>query len=183
MIYLDILKIDILLANLFRLLLDKCQIQSESNSHSYIHSLIRSFIFFFFRSEIHKTCKIVDVIVPTSKPADSQQQDIIDDSSDSSESNDENEEEKKKLLRFGLDPNKFKYVVESQGSNSNRQTIIATQICRPKGLLTKEKVQILIKNSAEVINNIWIVKVSRLIHYDFDLSLIHYDFDYFSIIG
>ncbi len=64
---------------------------------------------------------------------------------------------------FGLAPaKKYKYMVElpslSGGSNI-RLSVFASQISRPKGLLTKDKVQIILKDSCEAVNNIWVAKV------------------------
>ncbi len=66
---------------------------------------------------------------------------------------------------FGLAPAKnYKYTVElpslSGGSNI-KLSVFASQISRPKGLLTKDKVQIILKDSCEAANNIWVVKVGR----------------------
>jgi hypothetical protein len=51
-----------------------------------------------------------------------------------------------------LDPAKIKYVVETYATNtpqSNRQTVKANQIQRPKNLLTKDKVSMIVKTNCE----------------------------------
>jgi hypothetical protein len=113
-------------------------------------------------NQVHKTCKIIDVVPP------SDSNDEQDDSSDQSADTDADEKSAKRGHQkndFGLPAaKKYKYTVElpslSGGSNI-RLSVFASQISRPKGLFTKDKVQIILKDSCEALNNIWVVKASK----------------------
>lgn len=95
-------------------------------------------MFWFFRQEIHKSCKVVDVIPPILNDSDieilssndSDENDEDDDNDEDKDAQKENETPKKRQQKLNQDPNKYKYLIETQSSNGqlNRLTVKASQL-------------------------------------------------------
>ncbi|XP_013069196.2 bromodomain adjacent to zinc finger domain protein 1A-like isoform X1 [Biomphalaria glabrata] len=102
-----------------------------------------------------KACRVIGVNPPQESNGDVI---VIDDSEDSNSTISESKSQKKKK-NAGSDPVKFEYIIRIVGS-SDIETVQAVTLCRKKGLYTRDRSKLFLKQHCSPVNGIWKVKDS-----------------------
>ncbi|XP_035825711.1 bromodomain adjacent to zinc finger domain protein 1A [Aplysia californica] len=105
-------------------------------------------------------CKVIAVLPPSDEKPNGDIIVIEDSDEDSNAAGSESKSQKKKK-GFGADPVRFQYKVKLQGSSS---PITATSLClsRKRGLYSRDRSKLFLKQHCEPVNGLWKVKESTL---------------------
>ncbi|KAH9519019.1 Bromodomain adjacent to zinc finger domain protein 1A [Bulinus truncatus] len=114
----------------------------------------------YISGNIRRACRVIGVIPPSVTNTKSNGDVIVIDDSDDSNSTSESKSQKKKK-NAGLDAAKYQYIIRMIGS-SDIETVPAVTLSRKRGLYSRDRSKLFVKQHCAPVNGIWKVKESTL---------------------